>query len=236
MSKKRFGRKKAPKAPPKKSSRLTPRKGTRRDSNSRNGTSHTDEEDTSSEPHEAHTALGETGDVNDKPKLRGRGDSGELLLDEHKGTRHNDLRLVNMAVRRGWNVRRKTMIRRRLEDIVSKTEVTVMTKEGPALLEHPADVNAISAANVLAKLDMIDQKDIHKSMDKPVQPPQPDTININVSVDARRIELAKLAHKLGARELLINGEQVDAAEYLGTALPVPAESTSVGEVEPVQPS
>lgn len=157
--------------------------------------------------------------------VRGRGDSGKILLDPHRV--RSDIKLVEQSIRQGWNVRRKTMVRRRLEEIVAKTEAEVVTKEGVISLESAGDKISIEAAKVLVSMDSQDQSRVKNSKNVDGQST---TVNINVNnintSDPKRIELARLAHKFGARELIIEGESVPISEITGEADPVERDETS----------
>lgn len=84
-----------------------------------------------------------------------------VLTDPRQEVR--DLKLLNRAVRGRWNIplEHREAIVNRLLRIVSKEQVTVMTKAGPCSLEEPADKNAILAARVLAGLEGQNQADEH---------------------------------------------------------------------------
>lgn len=162
-------------------------------------------------------------------RSRGRGDSGKLLTDPHRI--RSDEQLVNKAVRGRWNVRRKNMIRRRLEGIVDKKTADVLCKGGEIVtMEAPADKLAIEASRVLVAMNAQDQVDDLKGGETPPAP-TPVEVNVHVAVDNRRIELARLAHKLGARSLLIDGRQVLVADILGPAGLVPEGGEDLGENE-----
>ena len=177
----------------------------------------------------------------DHVQLRGRGDSGLILTDPHR--LRSDIKLVEAAVRKGWNVRRKTMVRRRMEEIVAKTEAEVVTKEGLVKLESAADKLAIDAAKVLTAMDNQDINRITKlkeSAGQPVSPINPVQVNVNVSsngpgnvnttatvFDSRTIELARLAASLGAREFHVDGKPVPIADIVGTVSGLPANVPAV---------
>jgi hypothetical protein len=162
------------------------------------------------------------GDSNGEDGVKsGRGgDTGRLLTDPKKVTQ--DLRLLNRAVRSGWNIKRKNMIKRRLEGILGKTVVSVPTKNGMVEVDGPADSNAIAAARVLVAMNGQDQADDFAAMKKPetLTPP-----NINVNIDARQSPIIQLAKSLGASSLIIDGAEVSIAEGAG-------ESEKVGVVQP----
>lgn len=165
----------------------------------------------------------------DKPtpiEVRGRGDSGKLLTDEHR--MRSDILLVEQSVKKGWNVRRKPMLVRRLMDIASKTTGDMNTKDGIVSSETVADNLSIQAIKVLVAMDAQDQTRV-----KNTEPEVPTTVvNVTNNVlnnngfDARTIELARLAHNIGARELTISGRSVPIQEILGTADTLPKETGS----------
>jgi hypothetical protein len=214
MSKKRMGRKKAPR-PPKK---LAP--GVK-DTYKRNKQVSTRRE---SKP------LGKDGSKEKESQPisvpgssigpRGRGDSGGLLTDPHHV--RSDLSLIEQSVKKGWNVRRKTMIRRRLEEIVEKKLADVVTKEGIVQLESKADELAIKATSILVQMDTQDQTRLKNSSPQPTE--SSTTVNVNVNNlnvsdpdERRRVELARLALKFGARELVIDGQSISCSDIVGTA-------------------
>lgn len=209
MSNQRRGKKTKPKAPLHKRitpSRKFPIKGhTKSSKGLRNG--------------DSSVSNGTSDDVvQDEPNKTRGGDTGGLLTSNNPREVRNDLKLLGRAVRSGWNIKRKNMIKRRLEEIMQKTSVSVPTKNGMVDCDGPADSNAIAAARVLVAMNGQDQADDHLAI-KNGQPESSTVVNItnNVSVDHRRIELARLANKLGARELLIDGKPIATSEYLGTA-------------------
>ena len=149
------------------------------------------------------------------------GDSGGLLTSDNPKEIKKDLRMIEGAVRKGWNIKRKNMIQRRLLEIMEKTHVSVPTKNGMVDCDGPADSNAIAAARVLVAMNGQDQTDDHLALKINDQSDQPNTVvnihNNNVTaIDNRRFELARLANKLGARELLIDGESVPVTEHIGS--------------------
>lgn len=84
-----------------------------------------------------------------------------ILGDPHRTK--SDLRMVARAVREGWDVapeKRPAIVDRMLE-IVDKRECMVMTKQGPTMLDGPADSNAIMAANTLLGMTKHNLGDIH---------------------------------------------------------------------------
>lgn len=157
--------------------------------------------------------------VHDVPTKNRAGDSGGLLTSDNPKEIKKDLRMIEGAVRKGWNIKRKNMIQRRLLEIMEKTHVSVPTKNGMVDCDGPADSNAIAAARVLVAMNGQDQADDHLALkiNDQSEPSTVVTIHNNVtSIDARRIELARLANKLGARELLIDNRPVPISECLGT--------------------
>jgi hypothetical protein len=90
------------------------------------------------------------------------GGNGGNLLGVAKHT-ESDLKLLSRAIRRRWPVPEKTMAAaiQRLETIVEKATVTVMTQDGPMSLDAPADANAVRAAAVLAQMESQNQADDH---------------------------------------------------------------------------
>jgi hypothetical protein len=88
------------------------------------------------------------------------GGGGELLGGRRKAA---DINLIASAVRRRWPVPPETaaVVIDRLTKIVQKQTVGVMTKEGPADLEGPADANANAAARVLVAMEAQNQADDH---------------------------------------------------------------------------
>lgn len=176
----------------------------------------------------------ENGTENEGPKKgldritqRG-GDSGKLLTNPNQVLA--DSRLISRAIRGRWGVRRKSMIRRRLEDVVAKTEVDVIfgTKEGPEGIPsvEVADRNAVAAARVLVQMNGQDQEDDHFEV-KNKKPATPGTqVNVNVlnNTELGPSRFIQLAKSLGATELLIDGTKVPIAEVDG-------ESSQAGGVQ-----
>lgn len=147
---------------------------------------------------------------------RGRGDSGKMLLDPHR--QRSDTQLLNQAITKGWNVRRKTMIRRRVENILLKKTGEVNTKDGLVDSETKADELALVAANILIKMDS-------KDLDRQAQFADPKTapkteVNVNVSVeqhtavDSKRLQLIELANRFGARELVVDGSIIQQGGHI----------------------
>lgn len=188
MAKKRFGHKKAPKIPQHK------KKITRQGKHRHNG----EPEDDSNSGTGAGTGRG--------------GDSGRLLTNPN--TVNKDLRLLNRAVRSGWNIRRKNMIKRRLESVLLKETVSVPTKNGMVEVDGPADSNAIAAARVLVAMNGQDQADDHLAMKVELEA-QANKGGVNVNIDARESTILQLAKSLGATELIIDGSSVPVAEGAG---------------------
>lgn len=156
---------------------------------------------------------------------RGRGDSGGLLTQPSQFK--NDIKLVENSIKKGWNVRRKQMIRRRLEDILVKTTGDMNTKDGIVSSETVADKLAIDAAKVLVTMDAQDMTRIKNG--KPDVPGTVVNVTNNVlnnGFDARTIELARLAFNIGARELTVSGRSIPIQEILGTVDRVPTQEGS----------
>ena len=95
----------------------------------------------------------------------------------------------------------------------------VVTKEGVVKTESKADELAIKAASILVMMDK-DDVNRYKELKEPT-PVLPPTVNVTVTnnnvinTDTRRVELARLALKFGARELVIDGESVPCADIVG---------------------
>lgn len=84
-----------------------------------------------------------------------------LLADDHRLA--SDIKLAARAIRKRWPITetaKKTLVKR-LNEIVTKKSVEVMTREGPVAMELPADTNAISAGRVLAMMESQNQSDEH---------------------------------------------------------------------------
>lgn len=163
--------------------------------------------------------------VQDESMSKNRGgDTGGLLTSNNTREVRKDLQLVERAVRSGWNIKRKNMIKRRLLEIMEKTHVSVPTKMGTVDVDGPADSNAIAAARVLVAMNGQDQSDDHLAIKH--QAEQPNTVvnihNNNVTtIDNRRIELARLAKSLGASELSISGRTVSVDDVIESDVVVP---------------
>jgi len=167
------------------------------------------------------------GEGGDTP-VRGRGDSGLILTDPHRV--RSDLALLEKSVSKGYNIRRKTMMRRRLEDIACKTEadVVVKGKDGCTIVhsESKADELAAKAIKILVDMDTQDCKRLEMLKDKPnLTGSAPSTIvNVNVNnsdlseAERRRLEIIGIAQRLGASRLTLDGRAVN--------IGVDAESTS----------
>ena len=151
-------------------------------------------------------------------KSRG-GDSGRLLTKPKEVVA--DARLIERAVRGRWGVRRRGMIRRRLEEIVAKTEVEVHfgTKEGPVGVNSPdsADKNAVAAARVLVAMDSMDQADDHFEVKNktPATPGVGIYVNGGNNPQSGSSQIVQLAIALGATELVIDGSAVPVTESTG---------------------
>lgn len=133
------------------------------------------------------------------------GEEGALsvLTDPRQEVR--DLKLLNRAVRGRWDIpleHRKAIVNRLL-GIVSKEQVTVMTKAGPYLLEEPADKNAILAAKVLAGMEGQNQADEHLAS-RPKESSSEMTINIGAigKLSMGQEPLSPSDAKLQAEEIL----------------------------------
>lgn len=223
MSKKRSGHRKKPKARDRKLTAQLSKQSKRPRALAKGRETNLADDDSLQKP---------TQELTTHPEPRGRGDSGMLLTDPNR--MRSDLNMVERAVNKGWNVRRKTMLRRRLEDIVAKTTADVVTKNGTVDSESAADELAIKAATVLVKMDAADVdrvKTLREMADPKNAPPQPLAINVtnnNITsttvnnVDERRLGLARLAERFGARELIVDGRPVPIAQLTGTAAPVPS--------------
>src|SRR4051812_30387797 len=106
-----------------------------------------------------------------KPK---RGSGGALSTDlltsdgvaETKRTQE-DIALVSRAVREGWPIpaAKKADVVNRLLETVEKRETAIMTKDGPVVVDGPADSNSTAAARVLVAMDAANQTD-HWNDDK----------------------------------------------------------------------
>ncbi len=148
------------------------------------------------------------------PEPRGRGDSGALLTDPHH--LRGDLKLVEQAISKGYNIRRKSMLRDRLYDIAMKTSGEVNTKEGLVDSETKGDELAIQSIRCLVEMDKADIKRIEMTNKAP-----PATTNINILnqqtnnatvIDARQAQLIELAKSFGASKLDINGRTVNTGQ------------------------
>lgn len=145
-----------------------------------------------------------------------RGDSSKMLTDS-KDVK-SDIKLVEEAVSKGWNVRRKDMIRRRLEDIVIKTTGKVHLKEATIDCETEGDKISIQAAKVLTQMDKNDVERVKNS--KPPEDTRP-VVNVNVGIDARTTKYLELARSLGVKELTIDGRRVETDPDIRTVDSVP---------------
>lgn len=146
-----------------------------------------------------------------KPRLlestrHGRGDSSKLLTSEDPKEITADIKIVEQSIQRGWNVRRKALLRNRLEEIALKTKGDVVTKDGIVKSETIADKLSIDAIKVLAQMDKNDVERVKNS--KPVPDNKP-VVNVNVGIDARTAKYFELARSLGVRELIIDGRRVE---------------------------
>jgi hypothetical protein len=133
---------------------------------------------------------------------KGRGDQSGLLTSDNPTELLSDIKFIDQAIskRVPWNVKRKDMLVQRLTDIAAKKVAQVAVK-GVGLVdsETEADKLSVAAVNVLAKLDMIDQKD-HIEANKKPDVPQPGinigTLNVN-NTDDRRSHLTRLLERFG---------------------------------------
>lgn len=143
--------------------------------------------------------------VNSNSESNCSGEEGALsvLTDPRQEVR--DLKLLNRAVRGRWNIplEHREAIVNRLLRIVSKEQVTVMTKAGPCLLEEPADKNAILAARVLAGLEGQNQADEHLAS-RPSEDRRGMTFNIGAigSISTGQEPLSPSDAKRQAEEIL----------------------------------
>lgn len=127
----------------------------------------------------------------DAQASRGIGLSEPILLNP--ATVRSDSRIVARAIKERWKIpddRRDGLVTR-LFDIVEKTSVTVMTKDGPELIDDKADVNAIAAARVIVAMEGQNQED-----EKPSAAP---TVNVGVAVNG--VTAAQVA-----AELVLSGD------------------------------
>lgn len=88
---------------------------------------------------------------------KGQGECA-ILTDPHR--LRSDMRMLTRAIREQWPIPRdeRAPIVKRLQSIVAKTTVSVPVEGGTVDSEFHADVNAISASNVLAKMVGANQK------------------------------------------------------------------------------
>lgn len=120
-----------------------------------------------------------------------------------------DILLVESAVRKGWNVENKGLIRKRIEEIVMKKTGEVVTKEGVIDSETKADELAIAGARVLA---MMDKDDVNRV--ESLKPKQATNTNINIinnnvqTLDDKQLALVELANSLGVKELVVDDNTI----------------------------
>lgn len=120
-----------------------------------------------------------------------------------------DILLVESAVRKGWNVENKGLIRKRIEEIVMKKTGEVVTKEGVIDSETKADELAIAGARVLALMDKDDVNRVESFKPKLASNTNINIINNNVqALDDKQLALVELADKLGVRELVIDDHKI----------------------------
>lgn len=143
---------------------------------------------------------------------RGQGPGVSILDDEHRLS--HDIRLVSRAVKNRWpvtdDVKQETV--QRLRGIVNKTEVSVMTKAGPAVLEGPADANAVAASRVLGMMEGQNQSDEQHAAGKLVR--QEHTHKVILSPDERRRHIEAIMAEAGA----VIDVPVGAVEAAGVAV------------------
>mgnify|MGYP007100042505 CR=1 FL=1 len=120
-----------------------------------------------------------------------------------------DILLVESAVRKGWNVENKGLIRKRIEEIVMKKTGEVVTKEGVIDSETKADELAIAGARVLALMDKDDVNRVESFKPKLASNTNINIINNNVqALDDKQLALIELSERLGVRELVIDGDKI----------------------------
>lgn len=153
------------------------------------------------------------------------GKGGILTNTSNPSEVSKDLSLIERALKNRWGIRKKELIQDRLLKVLNKEEVTVATKDGPVTVEEPADRNAVAAARVLVQMNGQDIE-CEQFEIKSGKPTTPGTVVnvINASESASKpgaSRILQLAHSLGARELIIDGE----------AIPTVSTSNSVRESE-----
>ena len=119
----------------------------------------------------------------------GQGVGLAILTDSHR--ERADIRLAGRAVREKWPVTNKAAVVERLMAIIEKREVTIMTKEGPAMVDAPADANAVAAARVLVAMEKQNRDDERSEVDTR------NTQGRVIDVDSRRLRLAQIAERIG---------------------------------------
>lgn len=164
-------------------------------------------------------------------RAKGGGNQARLLTSHDPKVIAQELAMTEMAVARGWNVKQKDMIRNRLLKIMRKEEAEVFTKQGMVMSESAADELALKAAKVLEAMDSADVKRLEafKSLNEPVQEGNKTQVNVNVNgnatittdADNRRVELAKLFDKYGARPEVEEVETVDSKDVVEAVADVP---------------
>ena len=102
------------------------------------------------------------------------------FLENPLAERKDIAMLSNIIKRNRWPIpdEVKPQLVARLCAIAAKESVSVMTKNGPAAMDGPADVTAVAALRVLAMLEGQNQKDEHKLADAESAKPAGDTYNI----------------------------------------------------------
>lgn len=149
------------------------------------------------------------------------GDSGKLLTSDDPAVLAEDMRMLRIALTKGYNIRNKELMRKRAEEILRKETGEVMTKHGLVVSETKGDELALEAIKVLTKMDEADLKRIQvmKEIHKEGQPGegQPQfgvNINVNgngqvsINADDKRSSLIMLARRFGASELVIDDQPV----------------------------
>jgi hypothetical protein len=93
-----------------------------------------------------------------------------------------DLRMVNMAIRRGWKVddETKEILIQRMVEVAKKTTVAVATSTGIQDVESIADSNAIRAAAILLSMESQNMTRQHHAEDQGKNKTQ-------INIDNRRV-------------------------------------------------
>lgn len=159
-----------------------------------------------------------------QPENAGSQRSVLLLADMDPAQTKSDLRLIRKAQREGWKIspKVKRIIARRLVGIVQKTEVEVVTKDGMAHVDGPADTNAIAAARVLVAMNGQDQVDDHKGT--------PDEVHHTHDIGIESMRQMMMSDPTYVEFLRQQAEREDAVVIEGRTVPdhdsnsIPAES------------